>query len=255
MYDKDYARKAIHAILKKKTYLKKSSFVMEIWLDTIDLDVIRNAADANLVAGVTTNPSILSHTKNVKKTLSQILDLQPGPLAVQVTSTSSQMMIEEGLSIFNFSPRTIVKIPLNYNGLIAIKALHQKNIPVLGTGILYPSQALLASHASASYIAPYFSHLDKIGNSQQILKEMVEMFQKCQSNTKILVASLKKLDQILYCASLGVHSITIKPELYYHLIANQPLVEEFTQKFSTEWELTHGKSSIKELLTKALVTI
>lgn len=89
---------------------------MQIWLDTIDLDVIEDSVKTGIVCGVTTNPSILSHTENVFETISTLLEIQPGPVAVQVTSSSSEGMVEEGKFISQFSPRMVVKVPINRNG-------------------------------------------------------------------------------------------------------------------------------------------
>lgn len=223
---------------------------MEIWLDTIDDDVIADASKLGIIAGITTNPSILSKTKNVLETLTTLLDIQPGPIAVQVTSTEPEEIVDEGLRIFEFSSRMIVKVPINRNGLIAIKQLKQAKVPVLGTGILFSTQALLASNLGASYIAPYFGHMGigDIGDAYTTLKTIVDILRASNSSTKILVASLRQLDHILYCASLGVSGVTIKPDLYHKLVADHPLVEGFTQKFLSEWTQTHGQISIKDAL-------
>jgi transaldolase len=219
---------------------------MEIWLDTIDEDAIADAAKIGIISGVTTNPSILSCTKNIFHTLSRLLDLQPGPVAVQVTSLDPEEMIEEGLRIFEFSPRMIVKVPVNRNGLIAMRQLRCEKVPVLGTGILFPTQALLASNLRTSYIAPYFSHIDDVGCSHATLKTIVEMLRL--STTKILAASLKNLEQINFCASLGIAAVTIKADLYYKLMEDHPIVEGFFQRFLADWSETHGDLSIKEAL-------
>jgi TalC/MipB family fructose-6-phosphate aldolase len=219
--------------------------LMEIWLDTIDCDAIEDAAKTGIISGVTTNPSILSTTTDVVKTLTQILDIQPGPIAVQVTSFEPEEMIEEGRAIFSFSSRMIVKIPINRNGLIAIKQLHQDNIPILGTGILFPAQALLAANLGVNSIAPYFSHMH---DSIRTLTTMIDILRNNQSVTKILAASLKQIEDIVICASLGVEAVTIKPDLYYKLVASDPAVDKFTNKFKSEWTAAQGEISIKDAL-------
>ncbi len=222
---------------------------MEIWLDTIDLDVIADGAKTGVISGVTTNPSILSRSKNVQETIARILDLQPGPVAVQVTGQTPEQILEEARHLNEQSNRLIIKIPLVRNGLIAMKQLRQENIPILGTAILYPTQALLAANQNIAYIAPYFCHMGDIGNAFESLKTMVDLLRATQSQTKILVASLRQMDQLLYCASLGVHAVTIKPDLYAKLMAEQPVVEGFLQKFLSEWRQAHGSLSIKDAVT------
>lgn len=222
---------------------------MQIWLDTIDCEAILDGVKTGIISGVTTNPSILSNTTDVFDTLSKLLEIQPGPVAVQVTSMDPLDMIEEGLLIHEFSPRTLIKIPVNRNGLIAIKQLNQEKIPVLGTGVLFPTQVLLAANHGVSYIAPYFAHIGDIGDPFATLKTMVDILRANQSSAKVLVASLRQLDHLIYCASLGVDAVTIKPDLYYELIADHPAVDGFAEKFLADWSKTHGQLSIKDALT------
>lgn len=228
---------------------------MQIWLDTIDYDVIADGVKTGVIEGVTTNPSILSKTKNVVETLHTLLEIQPGPIAVQVTSADPEGMIEEGMRIFEFSSRMIIKVPINHKGLIAIKQLRQAKVPVLGTGILFSTQALLASNHGASYIAPYFSRIEDIGDAFTTLKTMVDILKVNHSSTKILVASLRELDHIIYCASLGVNAVTIKPDLYFKLIEDHPAIEGFSQKFLSDWSQAHGSLSIKDALKTTNQTI
>jgi transaldolase len=222
---------------------------MEIWLDSIDEEVIAEGVRTGTIAGVTTNPSILSNADNVRDTLLRLLDIQSGPVAAQVTSLEPEAMIEEGLSISALSPRLIVKVPVNRSGLIAIKQLRSEKVSVMGTGILFPAQALLASNLGVSYIAPYFSHMSDVGDAFTALKTMVELLRGSGSGTKILAASVKQIDQIVLLASLGIAAVTIKPDVYHKLLADHPIVEKFSHKFLYDWTHTQGKRSIKDALT------
>lgn len=223
---------------------------MKIWLDGIDRDVIAEAAQAGIIAGVTTNPSILARSPHVAETLRCLLDIQPGPVAVQVTAQEVDDIIDEAKSIYEFSERTIVKIPINRNGLIAIEKLKNERIPLLGTGVLYETQALLAANHGVAYVAPYLSHMGE--NAHEILKSMAGMLSK--TTTKVLAASLKNLDHFLLCARLGVDATTIKPALYRELVADQPLVESFSERFRQDWMQAHGAFSIKEVLSNCSET-
>ena len=218
---------------------------MEIWLDTIDCDVIADGEKTGVISGVTTNPSILSKTNNVLETIHQLLDIQQGPVAVQVTAQNAEDIIDEAKQIYEISSRLIVKIPINRHGLVAIQALKKDKIPILGTGILFPNQTLLAANHQVSYIAPYFSHME---DPFEKLKTIVDILKMSHSPTKILVASLRELNQIIYCALLGVEAVTIKPELYNQLVANHSAVEGFSQRFLSDWTQAHGEISIKEAL-------
>ncbi len=221
---------------------------MKIWLDTINLDLVAEAGKMGILFGITTNPSILSKAKNVEKTLMSLLGLQEGPVAVQVTAQDAEAMIEEGMHISKYSPRLIVKVPVTQNGLRAIKELTKRNIPVLGTGILHLSQALLAANLGASYIAPYFSHIGKIANAEEVLEKMVTILRLNRYETKLMVASLKSVDDIIFSARIGADAITIKDDLFMKLVADQASWEKTSQKFQSDWQEAHGNLSIKDLL-------
>jgi TalC/MipB family fructose-6-phosphate aldolase len=222
---------------------------MKIWLDSIDVTTIAEAAKMGLIAGITTNPRILSETKSIADTLKKLLDFQPGPVAVQVTATDAEAMIDEGMKIFEYSSRFIVKIPVNRAGLSAMHALRQSNIPVMGTTVLFPSQALLSSLQGATYIAPYFSHLDDGKNTTAVMQSIVDILRINESHTKILAASVKTLDQFMTCAMMGIAAVAIKVDLVLKLLEDQPVVEKFLQGFQSDWEKTHGKMSIKLALS------
>lgn len=219
---------------------------MKIWLDTINLEVIADAAKKGIVSGITTNPSILSKAKKVPETLISLLELQNGPVAVQVTAEDPENMIIEAKEIFGISNRMIIKIPVNSCGLIAMHHLRNENIPILGTGIFHPSQALLAANQGATYLSPYYSHIGDIGDAYQSLKQIAALVQNCR--TKVLAASLRNLEDIVTCALLDIHAVTIKEALYYKLISEHPLLEKSTQKFQADWKEAHGNISIKNFL-------
>lgn len=218
---------------------------MQIWLDTIDLDAIRDAEESGIIFGVTTNPTILSKAKNLKDTIQHLLMLQEGPVAVQVTSQDAASMIEEGRAIAAFSERMVVKIPVNHNGLKAMRELCEEQVPVLATSVFDASQAVLAANVGAAYVAPYFSHME---NPKEVLKSIVGIYQENFFDTRIVVASLKNVEDLIYCAEIGVDAVTIKEDLYYKLIAGHPLINKSEEKFSSDWKKIFGSLSIKDLL-------
>jgi transaldolase len=213
---------------------------MQIWLDTIHLETVTEATRLGVIAGITTNPSILAKAHNISETLLQLLERQNGPVAVQVTGQEVDEMVEEGKQIYEFSHRLIVKVPINQKGLIAIQQLKEQQIPVMGTTILHPTQALLAANLGVAYVAPYFSHMGD--GAQEILKSLVTLV---QNKTKVLVASLRSLDDLLACALIGVDAVTIKEDLFAQLVADHPLMDKFSQKFQADWR--QGNHSIKSI--------
>lgn len=223
---------------------------MEIWLDTINVELAAKASRCGIISGITTNPSLLSKSPNVNKTLTGLLKAQPGPVAVQVTGQTAAEMSDEGKHIFDFSDRMIIKVPVSSQGLEAIHLLCSEKIPVLGTGVFYPAQALLAAKLGVKYIAPYYAHINEIGNAYDTLKTIKEMFGSHGYPAKILAASVRTLDDFIKCAHLGIEAVTIKDELYHALVAEPALLEKFNQKFSSEWCNAHGNVSIKYFLQK-----
>jgi TalC/MipB family fructose-6-phosphate aldolase len=221
---------------------------MQIWLDTINLDIIADGVRTGIIAGVTTNPSILAQTKNVSETLAEILNLQKGAVAIQVTSPTANAMIKEGRRIFDFSPRAIIKVPVNHEGLIAMRQLIRENIPVLGTGVIHPTQALLAASLGATYIAPYFCHIGDIGQARETLAAISKILIENHFQTKMMAAALRSLDDLVFCAKLGINAVTIKDDLYKQLMTTQPIWDHFSQKFASDWKQTHGNVSIGDLL-------
>lgn len=227
--------------------IKIEKFDMQIWLDTINESVIKEAVTIGLVSGITTNPTILSKAKNIQDTLHRLLELQPGPVAVQVSSLEAKSIVDEARSISQFSSRFIVKVPINFQGLIAIKELSQDNIPIVGTAVIHPTQAILVQNVKLQYIAPYFSCMHG-GDPLESIKKLMDISKKNRFSSQILVGSLKELNDIIACACLGVDAITIKEELYDKWIKAPSIVEPFLSRFQSDWNNVYGETSIKELL-------
>lgn len=211
---------------------------MEIWLDTCDTQTIQTACKLGIIHGVTTNPSLLAGAKEDHDTLiTRLLALQVGPVAVQVTACQSDEMIKQALALRAVSDRIIVKIPVIQEGLAAMQALKQKNIPVMATAVFNPNQALLAAIAGADYVAPYFGRmLDEGFEAYAALQTMVAIFKAYQFKTKILAAALRTTDQITGCAEIGVSAITLKSKLYSEFIANNQATLHSLREFAEQWD-------------------
>jgi transaldolase len=221
---------------------------MEIWIDTIDFGAIEQAASMGFLQGVTTNPAILSTAGRGNHILAKLLDLQLGTVAVQVTATTWNEMVEEGKQLFLFSNRVLIKIPVNREGLRAIHDLSQEGIPTLGTAIFSPRQAFLAAMAGAKYVAPYLSHMSKHGiDAFAALGKMRELFDAQGITTKIMAAAVKHLDDIMKSAEMGIDAATLPAELFNAFIEEEPLSEIATQKLHQKWHQSFGHLSIVAL--------
>lgn len=222
---------------------------MEIWLDTPDLNVVMRAAKKGIVKGVTTNPSILAKVKHISETIRQLLKLQDGPVTIQVTSVEADEMIEEGRRIAEFSDRMVVKIPVCKEGLIAMRTLEKEGVSILATGIFHESQLLLAANLGVTFVTPYFSRIAKERDAFQAIRNMLAILDKGGYESKLLVASVKEINHLIFLAEVGTFAATIKEDLFAKLIATDPLQEELSEQFRSDWKRAHGDISIKDILT------
>lgn len=219
---------------------------MEIWLDTAELDLIETAKEMGILHGVTTNPSIVAKSKmGLEELLEKLLQLQIGPVTAQVTAQEAPKMIEQGESLYRFSNRMIVKVPVTREGLKTIHSLSQKKIPVMATAVFDSNQVLLAARAGATYIAPYFSsmcELDMTGLEQ--FKAMLHLLERYQYPSKILGASLKSAEQVRQCAEMGAHAVTLNKEVFLSFVDNNPETVKRVDKFSKDWKSAKERKSL-----------
>lgn len=210
---------------------------MEIWLDTADLKVIANAKQMGILYGITTNPSIVAKSKeHLEILLERLLEIQSGPVTVQVTSEDAKLMVHQGEAIFQFSDRILVKVPVTSEGIKAIHELNQKKIPTMATAVFDLNQVLLAARAGATYIAPYFSAIcesDEDGVEQ--FKAMLRLIHRYQYPSKIIAASLKSSEHVKQCLEMGVQAVTLKDEVFSMLIENHPETLKRVDRFAKDW--------------------
>lgn len=219
---------------------------MELWLDTIDLDIIKNAQETGILTGVTTNPSILSTADTPPETkLKQLLDSQPGFVAAQVIANDFAGMVTQAkrLALLD-EKRIIIKIPVTADGLRAMAILSREDITTMATAIFESSQVFLSAKAGAKYAAPYLSKIEDItGRSFDVLKEMLQIISQQQYSLKILAASINSVDQVVNCAKLGVQAITLPAMVYQSLLSTYAFTEKSLISFSRDWSM--GKCTNK----------
>lgn len=211
---------------------------MEIWLDTVDLPLIEEAVSMGILHGVTTNPSIIAKAKKpLEEILETILAVQKGPVTAQVTAKTAPQMIRQGESLFSFSNRIIVKVPVNSEGLKTIHSLSKSGIPVMATTVFDENQVLLAAKAGAVYIAPYFSRIceNDIGGIETV-KAMMRLLNRYENRSKLIAASLRTAEQVKECVELGAHAATLNEIVFKALIDEHPMTKLSIQKFLKDWE-------------------
>ncbi len=221
---------------------------MELWLDTVDIDAIRNATELGMLTGVTTNPSLLSKANTLPEiVLKEIVSAQPGYVAIQVVAQDLVGMINEAKRLAEFSDRIIIKIPVTAIGLKAMTTLARENIATMATAIYDASQVLLSVYAGAKYAAFYLSKVEEVdGNAFEVLQEIMEILMKQNSPLKLLAASISLTSQVVTCARMGVHAITLPKQVYVSLLETHKLTDRSLAKFQEEW--LEGKFTAKSQL-------
>lgn len=218
---------------------------MQYILDTADVNFIKKAVDLYPVAGVTTNPTIISKEKrdfkeiikDIRKVIGEDLMLH-----VQCVSLKAEDMVKEALYINELAKGNVyVKIPVIPEGIKAMKILKEKNIKITATAIFTPQQALMAAVAGADYTAPYVDRLDNIaGDGVKVVSEIIELFRLNDISTKVLAASFKNVEQIHKVCLAGAESVTVNKELFERLIYH-PLTDWSVNKFIEDFENQYGK--------------
>lgn len=219
---------------------------MEIWLDTAEFDLIESAKGMGILHGVTTNPSIVAKSNmQMEDLLGKLLQIQDGPVTAQVTAQDAPKMIEQGESLYRFSNRIMIKVPITKEGLKAIHGLSLKKIPTMATAVFDSNQVLLAARAGATYIAPYFSsicELDMSGMDQ--FKAMFVLLERYKYPAKLIGASLKSAEQVRQCSELGTHAVTLNKDVFLSFIENNPETLKRVDKFSKDWQTAKARKSL-----------
>lgn len=212
---------------------------MELYLDTANIEQIKDAFEVGVLQGVTTNPSILLKEKKERKVVvKEVLQNSKGIVFVQVTAESFEDMYKEALEIYNIDNSRIgIKIPVNTDGIKTMKALkdNNKKIPVLATAIFTVEQGLIAALSGADYIAPYINRMENNGiNSGDVIEKIRKIYDDGEFSTKILAASFKNTHQVVEVLSRGAHSATISYDIFNAMINNK-LAQDSINKFTTDW--------------------
>lgn len=221
-------------------------------IDTAHIEEIKKCVDIYPVAGVTTNPTIISkeHTEfgPLIKTIRDII----GPdkmLHIQTTSSTCESIVKEAMALQSYVGGDFyIKIPISSEGLKATKVLKKNGVKVTMTAIFTQQQALISALAGADFVAPYINRLDNIvSDGVHVVEEIVNIFKRYDIKTKVLAASFKNVEQVHKAALVGSHAVTINPELFDKLIYH-PLTYYAIDDFSKDWESVYGEAKVLDLL-------
>lgn len=214
---------------------------MKIFLDTADIDEIREGASLGVVDGVTTNPSLIAKTgRTLEEVAKEICEIVDGPLSLEVVSTEAEGMIAEARSLAAIHKNVVVKIPMIREGLKALNVISQEGIRVNVTLIFTPLQALLAAKNGAAYVSPFVGRLDDIAtDGMNLIAEIVEVFDAYGFETEVLVASVRHPMHILQAAQLGADVATIPLKVLEQMLKH-PLTDIGLEKFLADWRNSQG---------------
>lgn len=216
---------------------------MLLFLDTANLDEIREIAQWGVLGGITTNPSLVVKEKqDFKKLVKEICKIVPGPVSAEVTAIDTEGMLKEGRDIATWAENVVVKVPLTPAGLAACRSLANDGIKVNVTLCFSVNQAILAAQAGAWCVSPFVGRLDDINEDGCMLVEhIVEVFHIQGYETKVLAASLRTPQHITRCAAAGADLATMPYKVFKQLVTH-PLTDTGLAKFLDDWK-TVGTAS------------
>ena len=216
---------------------------MKFFLDTANLDEIRQAAEFGLADGVTTNPTLVSKEGDVdfKEHIAAICEIVDGPVSAECTSEDTEGMLREGREYSQIAPNVVIKCPLTRAGLKATKILDSEGIKVNVTLCFSAGQAILAAKAGASFISPFLGRLDDIGwNGLNLLREIVEIYSNYNWKTEVLAASLRHPLHVIEAARMGADIATMPYKVVDQLF-NHPLTDKGQAQFLADWRKSGRK--------------
>ncbi len=210
---------------------------MQIFLDTADVNEIRELSALGVVDGVTTNPSIIAKEgRPFKVIVDEILSIVDGPISLEVVSTDAPGMVKEARDFAGLHKNVVVKIPLIAEGLKAVRELAGLGIRTNVTLCFSPAQALLAAKAGAAYISPFVGRLDDISHvGMELVRQIVTIYRTYSFSTKVLAASLRTPIHFLDAALAGAHVCTLPPSVLRQLIKH-PLTDIGLAGFLADWK-------------------
>ncbi len=213
---------------------------MKFFVDTADLQDIRDLAATGLLDGVTTNPSLVAKTgRNFLDLVAEICEVVEGPVSAEVAATDFDTMLAEGRKLAALSPRIAVKVPLTPAGLKVCKTLSSNGTMVNVTLCFSSAQAILAAKAGAAFVSPFVGRLDDVGtDGMSLIADICQIYSRYPAfTTEVLVASVRHPMHLVAAAKLGAHVATMPPNVIRQLFGH-PLTDKGLAQFVTDWQKT-----------------
>jgi transaldolase len=215
---------------------------MKLFIDTADLNEIKELASWGILDGVTTNPTLLAKSgRSFQEVIDEIFDLVDGPISLEVLSDKANDMVKEAKQIISKIPQkyrknVAIKIPMTTEGLKAVKALSKEGIKTNMTLIFSANQALLAAKAGATFVSPFIGRLDDNGQEgMQLIEEIMDIFCNYDIETEVIVASIRHPIHVIEAARLGADIATVPPDVIRKM-TKHPLTDVGIQSFLNDWK-------------------
>ncbi len=209
---------------------------MKLFLDTANVDEIRQGAALGVIDGVTTNPSLVAKEKrSVEDVAMEICEIVDGPVSLEVVATEAGRMVEEGRHLSQIHPNIVVKLPMNREGLRALRVLSEEEVQVNVTLVFSAGQALLAAKNGAAMISPFVGRLDDIGNDGlKLVSDILMIYENYNFSTEILVASVRNPMHVVDAAKIGADIVTLPYKVLEQLLKH-PLTDAGLERFLSDW--------------------
>lgn len=212
---------------------------MKFFVDTAEVNEIKDLLTTGLLDGVTTNPSLVAKSgRDFKEVIAEICSLTDTPVSAEVSALDTESMIAEGEVLAGIAPNVVVKLPLTMKGLKACSFFTANGVKTNVTLCFSPNQALLAAKASATYISPFLGRLDDINlDGAQLIRDIRKIYDNYAFDTEIIAASVRTPNHVTECALAGADIATVPPGVIRRL-ANHPLTDNGVEQFLADWKAT-----------------
>jgi len=215
---------------------------MKLFIDTANIDEIKEANRLGLIDGVTTNPTLIAKEgKDFMQVVKEIFDTVDGPISLEAVSTTSEDMVKEARELAKIHRNAVIKIPMSRDGLIATKQLADEGIRVNMTLVFSPTQALLSAKAGAAYASPFVGRLDDISHwGMDLVEQIITIYDNYDFETEVIVASIRNPLHVLEAALIGADIATIPFKVIEQLIKH-PLTDAGIERFLKDWDKVKKK--------------
>lgn len=215
---------------------------MKFFIDTANVDEIKEINEWGVLSGVTTNPSLIAKSGRVfEEVVEEIASIVEGPISAEVTATEAQKMIEQGRALSLIHKNIVVKIPMTAEGLKAVKVLSKEGISTNVTLVFSTTQGMLAAEAGATYISPFIGRLDDIGqDGMELISSLACILEHYGYSTQIIAASIRNLEHVKEAAEEGAHIATI-PYKVFHEMIHHNLTDKGIQQFLEDFKSVSTK--------------